>query len=150
MHGPLRSLVEGAAWWGAHWLPRMRERVNAALAGNDEYRLIQRDGRGPGLAGFACFGLTAGAEGAGALYAVIVAPGMQRRGYGRALVGDVFTELRALHARFALAEVPDDPAHAGYIALLRACAFVDAGRVPDLVADGTDLLLLRRDLESPA
>lgn len=146
MHEPLRALLDDAAWRDAQWLPRTRERVEAALAGDAEYRLVMRDGRGSGVAGFACYGLTAGAEGAGALYAVVVAPRMQRRGYGRALAGDVLTELGKVHARFALAEVPGDGAHSGYLSLLRACGFADAGRVPDLVADGTDLLLLRRDL----
>ena len=146
MHEPLRALLDDAAWRNATWLPRTRERVEAALAGDDEYRVVMRDGRGAGPAGLACYGLTAGAEGAGALYAVVVAPRMQRRGYGCALVGDVLTELRALNARFALAEIPANGAHASYIALLAACGFAEAGRVPDLVTDGTDLLLLRHDL----
>ena len=146
MQESLRALLDDAAWRDATWLPRLRERVEAAFAGADEYRIVVRDGRGSGLTGFACYGLTAGAAGAGALYAVVVAPRMQRCGYGRALVGDVLSELRGLHARFALAEVPDDGAHSRYIALLRAGGFAETGRVPDLVADGTDLLLLRRDL----
>ena len=146
MQASLRALLDDAAWRGATWLPRLRERTEAALAGADEYRIVVRDGRGSGLAGFACYGLTAGAEGAGALYAVVVAPRMQRRGYGRALVGDVLGRLGGVRARFALAEVPGDAAHASYIALLAACGFAETGRVPDLVADGTDLVLLRRDL----
>ena len=97
--------------------------------------------------GTALFGLVAGAEAAGVIHAVTVHPGYRRRGIGHALVDAVTEALRQRGARFALVELPDDPAVLpGLRDVLVHEGYDEVARVPDLYRDGVALAFLRRTL----
>ena len=99
------------------------------------------------VVGVVVFGLVAGSQGAGSIYAAAVDPRARRRGVGRALVDAASTALAGLGARFAIVEVPDDPAAtAPFVELLAVSGFGEAARVPDLYRDGVALAFWRRAL----
>ena len=98
------------------------------------------------LVGVIIYGVIAGSEGAGRLQLVVTAPAARRTGVATALVDQALRDLQRDGARFAIVELPDDPAlHAGR-ALLQGCGFSVEARVPDFFRDGVDLLILRREL----
>ena len=99
------------------------------------------------VVGVGIFGLVAGSQGAGTMYAAAVDRGARRRGIGRALVRAAADSLAARGARFVIVEVPDDPAAtARFVELLAASGFGETARVPDLYRDGVALAFWRRDL----
>lgn len=113
------------------------------LAPGGEYQaaVAEQDGRPVGVV---VFGLVAGSQGAGSLYAAAVDPAYRRRGVGRALVQAAAEALRGVGARFVIAEVPDDPrATAHFVELVAASGFTEAARVPDLYRDGVALTFWR-------
>ena len=113
------------------------------VAPGGEYQAVvaEQDGRPVGVV---VFGLVAGSQGAGSLYAAAVHPTYRRRGVGRALVRAAAEALHAVGARFVIAEVPDDPqATAHFVELVAASGFTEAARVPDLYRDGVALAFWR-------
>jgi ribosomal protein S18 acetylase RimI-like enzyme len=94
----------------------------------------------------AVFGLVAGAEGAGKMHGMAVAPEAQRHGIARALIEAFVEDLQQRGARFVLVEFPDAPELAGGRTLLQHAKFVEESRVKDYFRDGIALVFLRRDL----
>lgn len=116
------------------------------LAPGGEYQAMVAEDNGRPV-GVVVFGLVAGSQGAGSLYAAVVEPAYRRRGVGSALVHAAADALRALGARFVIAEVPDDPwATAHFVGLVSATGFTEAARVPDLYRDGVALAFWRYPL----
>jgi ribosomal protein S18 acetylase RimI-like enzyme len=102
------------------------------------------DGR---VVGVAVFGLVAGAEGAGKMHGMAVAPEAQRHGIARMLI-EAFTEdLSRRGARFVLVEFPDAPELSGGRTLLQQAKFAEESRVRDYFRDGIALVFLRRDIK---
>lgn len=92
------------------------------------------------------YGLIAGTEGAAAIQ-----PDHDRAesASDRALapsIDDALAALRAARARFVLAELPDDGAHADFADALRARGFADIGRIAGYVDDDVDLIMLRLEV----
>jgi ribosomal protein S18 acetylase RimI-like enzyme len=117
-----------------------------ALEPAGEYQGVVAE-EGGRLVGVGVFGLVAGSQGAGSLYAAAVDPAYRRRGVGRALVRAATDALRSLGARFVIVEVPDDPAAtAPFVELVAASGFTEAARVPDLYRDGVALAFWRQTL----
>ena len=141
---PVRALV-----WGAlgitPYVDRVMELVSAAERGNPESRalVIERDGTAAALA---LFGPIAGARGTWHLNAVLLAPSVQPRDVGRAMIEAIVANVKAAGARLLMAELPADAALGRSISLLRANGFREEGRVPDFYRDGVALLFLRCDL----
>lgn len=119
--------------------------VTAAGEPGAEYRALVAEAGGA-VVGVAIHGLVPGTVGAGALHTAAVAAGERRRGVGRALVDAAAAALAALGARFAIAELADDPSLGSAAALLAAAGFDEEARVADLVRDGVALRFLRRPL----
>jgi [ribosomal protein S18]-alanine N-acetyltransferase len=91
--------------------------------------------------GYACFRLGAGeAE----LLRVAVAPASRGRGIARQLIAAGFEHLRAAGVASCFLEVR--PANASALALYRALGFEPSGRRRAYYRDGSDALILRRDL----
>jgi ribosomal protein S18 acetylase RimI-like enzyme len=128
---------------------RVAELMTAAANGSAEYQVAVAADPDGELVGAIVYGLTAGAAGAGALYGVAVTPPRRRTGAGRSLVRHAARELRARGARFALAELPDDPAMHDVLALLAADGFVEEARVADFYRDGVAQAFMRRNFGSP-
>jgi ribosomal protein S18 acetylase RimI-like enzyme len=128
----------------------LEEPLRAALRGSDEELCaVARDREAGALTGFVLFGFVAGADGAGRIRAVGVAPLARRRGVGRALVETAVAELRDQGARLVLVELPDtDEAHFVSV-LLAACQFEEEARAARLVSDGIDMRYVVRRLAPP-
>ncbi len=123
--------------------------LNEALtSASDEYRAIGAHDRNT-LIGFAVFGETAGAIGAGRIYCVAVDAAFRRRGIATALIEAACADLRARATRFAMIELPAEPDVAPVRALVNRTRFHEEGRVSDYFRDGVDLLILRRDVLDP-
>ena len=126
---------------------RAAELLERAISGTPECRArvaITTDG---GTTGIALHGLVAGALGTAALLWVGVAPGLRRRGIGRALLADALGAARDAGARLIVAEVAAEPASGPVFALLRRCGFEREGEIADFYRDGVALTLWRRSLD---
>ena len=141
---PVRALV-----WGAlgitPYVDRVIELLTGAERGDPESRalVIERDGT---VAALALYGPVAGASDAWHLSMVLVAPRVQLREVGRAIVDGVVESVRRAGARLLVAELPADAVLGRSLSLLRANGFTQDGRIPDYYRDGVALLFLRRDL----
>jgi len=99
------------------------------------------DGGGGQPEGYACFRLGVGeAE----LLRVAVSPEARRRGLGRRLIAAGFERLRA--AGMARCHLEVRPSNASALALYHALGFEICGRRRTYYRDGSDALVLRRDL----
>lgn len=128
----------------------LEEPLRAALGGSvEELCTVSRDREGGALTGFVLFGFVAGAEGAGRIRAVAVAPLARRRGVGRVLVESAVAALHDQGARFVLAELPDTDEARFVSVLLSACHFEEEARAANLVADGVDMRYVVRRLVAP-
>jgi len=80
---------------------------------------------------------------------VYVAPNMQRRGVGRALMAALIEACSARGYRQMLAVIGDSPNQAHSVGLHAACGFIEVGRLPDVgykFGRWVDTLLMQREL----
>ncbi|MEP7345232.1 MAG: GNAT family N-acetyltransferase [Gemmatimonadaceae bacterium] len=126
--------------------------LSHALSASDEEErlLLSRDRLAGAVTGMVLFGIVPGTLGAGRVRGVAVAPLARRRGVGRALLTAAVQALEERGARFALVELPDEPAMRFLAALLEACGFAEESRAADLVRDGVAMRYMRRDLAARA
>lgn len=127
------------------YVDRVLELLAAAERGDPETRglVVERDGV---VAALALAGPVAGASGAWELSMLLLAPHIETRAVGDALLGATVTLARDEGARLLVAELPADPVIGRTLTLLRANRFRQEGRVPDFHRDGVARLFLRRDL----
>jgi hypothetical protein len=141
---PVRALV-----WEAlgitPYVDRVIELLSAAERGDPESRalVIERDGT---VAALALYGPVAGAANAWHLGMALVAPRLEPRDVGRALIGGIVDDVRRSGGRFLMAELPADAVLGRTLSILRANEFRQEGRIPDFYRDGVALLFLRREL----
>ncbi len=132
-----RHLIE-AALAGTPYLARGLELLQAAEHGaGDECCAVWTE-RENAVTAVALVGLVAGAEGAGRIHLLI--------GGDPHLVSRALDVLRAMGARFAMAEWPSDDAFAGAVERLRQEGFREEARIPGFYRAGVDQLFLRREL----
>jgi len=141
---PVRALV-----WGAlgvtPYVDRVMELLSAAEHADPESRalVIERDGT---VAALALYGPVAGASDAWRISMVLVAPRVDLRDVGRAMIDGVVASARSAGARLLVAELPADAALGRSLSLLRANGFGQEARIPDFYREGVALLFLRREL----
>jgi hypothetical protein len=123
---------------GTLYLERALELLHVAERGDSTESCAVWAERDGAVHAVALVGLVAGAIGAGKIHLVL--------GDDRHVVARACDVLRALGARFALAEWPDDSSFAASITVLREEGFVEEARIPDFYRPGVALLFLRRDL----
>lgn len=139
---PVRALI-----WGAlgvtPYVDRVMELLSAAEHGDPESKalIIERDGT---VASLALYGPIAGAEGVWRLSMLLVAPDVDLRDVGRAMVAAVLDVIEKRGARLLVAELPADAALGRTLSLLRASDFDQEARIPDFFREGVALLFLRR------
>ncbi|MDE3172804.1 MAG: hypothetical protein KGN74_07005 [Gemmatimonadota bacterium] len=132
-----RRLAE-AALGGTPYLARALELLAAAEGpASDECCAVWSE-HGGGATSLALVGLVAGAQGAGRVHLLV--------GDDPHLVSRACDVLRAMGARFAMAEWPDDAPFAAASRRLREEGFREEARVPDFYRAGVDQVFLRRDL----
>jgi GNAT superfamily N-acetyltransferase len=141
---PVRALV-----WGAlgvtPYVDRVIELLSSAERGDPESRalVIERDGT---VAALALFGPVAGAADAWHLSMVLIAPRVELREVGGAMIEGVVQFVRRAGARLLVAELPADAVLGRSLSLLRANDFREEGRVRNFYRDGVAMLFLRREL----
>jgi hypothetical protein len=96
---------------------------------------VEHDGR---ITALALVGLVAGSKGAGRVHLLV--------GLDPHLVARALDVLRAMGARFAMAEWPDDATFASAIRRLHEEGFREEGRIAQFYRAGVDQVFLRRDL----
>lgn len=140
---PVRALVLGALGI-TPYVDRAIELLSAAEQGDPESRalVIERDGT---VAALALFGPVAGARDAWHLSVILIAPRVELREVGNAIIEGVFQTVRSAGGRLLVAELPADPVLGRTLSLLRANGFQQEGRIPDYYRDGVALLFLRRE-----
>lgn len=127
-----------AASFADPWSPEM---LAAELAHSGSVLLVAGGGDSRAPSGYACFRLAAGeAE----LLRVAVAPAARGRGIARQLIAAGFERLRAAGVASCFLEVR--PANASALAVYHALGFEPRGRRRAYYRDGSDALVLRRDL----
>jgi ribosomal protein S18 acetylase RimI-like enzyme len=144
---PRASAVVARAFHDTHYLTGALDALECAVrAPNAEGRALASV-RGDDVLGVIVFGMFGGASGAGRLHFVAVESRAQREGVARALVNAAIKALDAAHARFVLAELPDDPrALDGSRDFLEALGFSEESRIDDFHRDGIALVFMRREL----
>jgi GNAT superfamily N-acetyltransferase len=141
---PVRALV-----WGTlgitPYIDRVVELLGAAERGDPETRALvtERDGT---VAALALYGPVAGTRDTWHLGMVLLAPRVELREVGRAMIDAVVDSVRRAGARLLVAELPADAVLGRTLTLLRANGFTQEGRVPDFYREGVAQLCLRRDL----
>jgi ribosomal protein S18 acetylase RimI-like enzyme len=125
---------------------RVAELLPLAVAGTSDQIRAFGAWRDEALAGFALFGMIAGAQGAVAIHAVIVAAEVRRQHIGAALMHWIGDYVIDRGARLVVSEVPTSAALAVYRRFLARCGFEEEGRIDDYIADGVALAILRRDI----
>jgi hypothetical protein len=132
-----RALIQ-AALGGTPYLGRALELLDAASThASDECCAVWAE-HGGSVTALALVGLVAGTEGSGRIHLLL---GDDPHLVARA--GDV---LRAMGARLAMAEWPDDTPFAAAIRRLREEGFEEEARIPDFYRPGVAQIFLRRDL----
>jgi ribosomal-protein-alanine N-acetyltransferase len=127
-----------AAGFAEPWSPEM---LAAELTHPGSVVLVAGGGDSRAPSGYACFRLGAGdAE----LLRVAVAPEVRGRGLARQLIAAGFERLRGAGVTSCFLEVR--PANASALALYHALGFEPRGRRGAYYRDGSDALVLRRDL----
>lgn len=120
------------------YLPRALELLHiAADHDSDESCAIWSEHRGV-VTAVALVGLVAGASGAGRIHLLL--------GDDPHLVTRACDALRAMGARFAMAEWPEDPPFNDALERLRQSGFKDEARIASYYRPGVDQCILRRDL----
>ena len=99
------------------------------------YRFVLAEGQ-DGLIGYACYGPTPGTREAWDLYWIVVHPGCQNGGAGRALVAAVLQAMAADGGRRLYAETASKPLYAPTRAFYAAAGFALQAVVPDFYAPG--------------
>jgi hypothetical protein len=132
-----RGLIESALA-GTPYLARALELLHEAAAGGSDECCAVWSEHGATVTALALVGLVAGARGAGRIHLLL--------GNDPQLVTRACDVLRAMGARLAVAEWPDDTSYAGALALLLASGFYEEGRIADYYRPGVDQRILRRDL----
>jgi hypothetical protein len=126
------------------YIDRAVEILTLAERGDDPEHRAYVVARDKTVAGLALFGSIAGTDAGYKLHALVVE---SREGdVGERLIEAVDSAVTTARGRFLIAELADEPALATTIALLRAHAFAEVGRIPDYFRDGVPLVILRHDL----
>ena len=140
----VRPLVHGSLG-GTPYVDRVVELLPAAGGADPEIRscVVERDGT---VAALALFGPVAGARGVWKLHIVLLAPRIEPREVGRAVMEHVVELARREAARMLVAELPADAAYGPTLSLLRSNDFDQDARIPDFFRDDVALLFLRKAL----
>lgn len=141
----VQALAIATGFFAPHEVAVARELAEAAAGGDAHYRMLYADGA-QGLSGWACFGPTPCTDGAWDLYWVVVHPGAQGAGLGRALVERAAEVARAAGGRALYAETAGKPQYAPTRAFYAAAGFRCQAHLPDFYAPGDAKLVFARAL----
>ncbi|MGH7669923.1 MAG: hypothetical protein ACRENQ_10575 [Gemmatimonadaceae bacterium] len=132
-----RDLIE-VTLGGTSYLTRALELLEIAeRQASDECCAVWTEHGGAATA-LALVGLVAGTSGAGRVHLLV--------GDDPHLIARACDVLRAMGARFAIAEWPDDTPFQGALRRLREEGFAPEARIADYYRPGVDQVVMRRDL----
>lgn len=125
------------------------ELIDDRLAGGTHYRFVVAadDVAGRrGVAGYACVGPAPMTDGIWDLYWIVVDPGRQGAGIGRALLHAAEQVAASSGGRAVLIETASQPAYQRTRAFYRQCGYTEVARIPDYYRDGDDKIIFRKIL----
>lgn len=114
------------------------ERMARGPASGYEFIIAERDGE---IAGYACYGATAGARGTFDLYWIAVAPEMQRGGLGREILARAENAVREAGGERLVAETSGSERYAPTRAFYRRNGFRKAADIPDFYGAGDNKVI---------
>jgi D-alanine-D-alanine ligase len=124
----------------------VEERLARGPASGYEFRFADAAG---GLAGYSCFGLIALTRASYDLYWIVVAPGTQRTGLGRRLLGATEAAVAALGGQRLYAETSSRPLYAPTRGFYRGCGYREAACFADFYAPGDGKVVFEKRLVPP-
>jgi hypothetical protein len=145
--GAASALLLGAFAISRH-AERVLELLRLAAQGNDAECRGLVAAVGSRVVGVALYGIIAGTVGGGKIH-LIASDGSAPRGEEAVrarLLDEVVARLTRTRARYARAELPEDPCFLAMRGALASAGFAEEGRVNDLSRDGVALVFLSRDL----
>jgi GNAT superfamily N-acetyltransferase len=139
-------LVKATGLFSEEEADTVREMVEARLAhgAGSGYRFILADH--DGLMGFACYGRIPLTRSSYDLYWIAVAPGAQRKGLGRRLLGLVEHAAIALGGDALYGDTSGRAQYETTRAFYRACGYGEAARLVDFYAPGDDKIVFVKRL----
>jgi ribosomal protein S18 acetylase RimI-like enzyme len=139
-------LVRATGMFSEEEAETVREIVEARLANGTgsgyRFLLAEHDG----LLGFTCYGRIPLTQSSYDLYWIAVAPGAQRKGLGRRLLGLVEQAVMALGGHALYVDTSGRPRYETTRAFYRACGYGQAARLVDFYAPGDDKIVLLKRL----
>lgn len=113
-----------------------------------EYTFLSylREGK---VAGFACFGPKPMCDRVIEAYWLGVDPKVHRKGIGKTLMAEVEARAQAQGARMLVLETSGRPDYAATRAFHDARGYAPVARIPDLYAEGDDLVIYRKRWDKP-
>lgn len=138
----LRALVGQETIFEPHEMRVAEEVIEDRLAGGTDYLIhvaedeSNADGAGPRLVGFICHGHNPVTDAVHDVYWLVVEPGAQRRGLGRALLRYAEDRVREMAGRAITIETSSRPEYRAAQALYEACGYSRVAEIADFYKPG--------------
>ena len=144
----VEAITRAVGLFHADEIPVALEVFQTTAAASDTYEGIgaERDGA---LVGWAAWGPVPCTRGTFDLYWIVVDPGLQRAGVGRAMLARM-EQAMAGRARQVVVETAGRAAYAATRAFYERQGYAQAARIPDYYAPGDDLVTFVKRLDRPA
>jgi ribosomal protein S18 acetylase RimI-like enzyme len=105
-----------------------------------DYRISVASDRDGVVRGYACWGAVPLTRGTFDLYWIATHPGVQGKGFGRALMNHVESRIREQNARLLVLETSGKPSYAGTVRFYRLQGYEEVSRIQDFYDVGDDKL----------
>jgi len=142
--GSLVDMVHAS--FPAREVPVAVELIDAALAGDPEYRLLVAEGTGGESAGYVCYGPTPMTQGTYDLYWIATHLRVRRRGVAGYLLRVLENTLVDIGATAIRVETSDTEVNAAARRLYRRCGYPEVARLSDFYGPGDGLVLYYKRL----
>jgi len=139
---PLHALLAQVKLFEPHEVRVAEELIEARLAGSTDYLIYiaeeetEADRVGARLLGFVCHGHNPVTDAVHDIYWIVVDPSAQRRGVGRALLGDAENRVRELAGRAIRIETSSLPQYRAAQGLYEACGYSRVAEIADFYKPG--------------
>jgi ribosomal protein S18 acetylase RimI-like enzyme len=111
-----------------------------------DYRVTVAEGRDSRLHAYACWGPVPLTRGTFDLYWIATHPGSRGRGFGRALIAHIETQIAGNGGRLLVAETSAKKSYEGTVEFYRRLGFEEASHIKDFYDAGDDRLIFIKRL----
>lgn len=144
------DLVVAAGMFPAEESGVVRTLLDHLAAGSDEHHVCLVEEQDEHVVAVAYYQPKEPADRVWDLTMIAVAPELQGRGLGGALLGRVEADLQDRDQRLLVVDTSGAPLYDRTRAFYRKCGYTAVARVPDYWADGDDLVVFLKRLRPPA